>query len=242
MQATKLAIISAISSAVACGGAIEPSDAPPLVEVGVQPEQGPALGPHGQPEEPPMLGKHAPRDAAGGPSRTPSSPMMTSHGGAIMTSTVVKSIFWGTKWAGADTTPANPAFVADKVGGIDSFYAGVGGTAYANTNTEYTGTNGAVGMAVSYEGHVVDATAAPSRAPSTSAILAEVCKRIAFPVANGYYPVYTDTKRGGAGYCAWHSYGSCGTTPVQFGFFFALDAVVAFDAIEVRPLVASSET
>ncbi len=213
-HSTKFALVSMISAAIACGGAVEPSDAPPLADVGVEPAQGPPLGPHGQPEEHAMLGKHAPRDAAG-PNRT-ASPLLTSHGGAIMTSTVVQAIFWGTKWSGA-------TFASDKIDGLDSFYAGVGGTPYANTNTEYKGTNGTVGTAVSYQGHVIDTTAAPTRAPSTSAILAEVCKRIATPVANGYYPVYTDTPRGSAGYCAWHSYGSCGGIPVQTGFFFSLD-------------------
>ena len=43
------------------------------------------------------------------------------------------------------------------------------------------------------------------------------------PVPNGYYPVYVDTPRGHAGFCAWHSAGSCGVTPVQFAFFFNLD-------------------
>jgi hypothetical protein len=46
---------------------------------------------------------------------------------------------------------------------------------------------------------------------------------ITSPVANGYYPVYVDTPRGQARYCAWHSYGSCNGTPVQFAFFFNLD-------------------
>lgn len=35
--------------------------------------------------------------------------------------------------------------------------------------------------------------------------------------------MYTDVKRGNAGYCAWHSAGSCGGKAVQFGFFFNLD-------------------
>ena len=47
----------------------------------------------------------------------------------------------------------------------------------------------------------------------TSAILAEVCKVITNPVANGYYPVYVDSPRGHAGYCAWHSYGTCNGVP-----------------------------
>ena len=52
------------------------------------------------------------------------------------------------------------------------------------------------------------------------------------PAGNGYYPVYSDVKRGNAGYCAWHSAGSCGRTtsvPVQFAFFFNLDGDAGCD-------------
>jgi hypothetical protein len=146
------------------------------------------------------------------------SPNLTYHGGPVITSgTVVQAIFWGTSWS-------NSSFVADKVTGMDSFYAGLGGSSYGGTNTEYTDASGAhVNAAVSYAGHLVDTTAAPSGAPQTSQILAEVANRISNPVANGYYPVYVDTPRGHAGYCAWHSYGTVGTVVVQFAFFFNLD-------------------
>jgi hypothetical protein len=43
------------------------------------------------------------------------------------------------------------------------------------------------------------------------------------PVANAYYPVYSDQPRGSAGYCAWHSSGTINGIQVQFGFFFNLD-------------------
>jgi hypothetical protein len=43
------------------------------------------------------------------------------------------------------------------------------------------------------------------------------------PSGNGYYAVYTDVPRGKAGYCAYHSAGSCGGVPVQFAFFWKLD-------------------
>lgn len=46
---------------------------------------------------------------------------------------------------------------------------------------------------------------------------------VASPVSNGYYPVYVDTPRGHARYCAWHSWGSCGSVLIQFAFFFNLD-------------------
>jgi hypothetical protein len=43
------------------------------------------------------------------------------------------------------------------------------------------------------------------------------------PASNGFYPVYVDTPRGGAQYCAWHSFGTVNSQPTQFAFFFNLD-------------------
>jgi hypothetical protein len=147
------------------------------------------------------------------------SPLLLWHNGEILQSTAVESIFWGTTWASG---------AGDKITGLDRFYTGVGGTAYMQTNTEYKGTNGQVDAAVSYGGHVSDNSAGPTNAPSTTTILAEVARALAAnhvtPVANGYYPVYVDLPRGNAGYCAWHSYGTIGNVPVQFGFFFKLDS------------------
>jgi hypothetical protein len=137
-----------------------------------------------------------------------------------MTSAVTQSIFWGTSWAG---------YNGDKITGLDTWYVGHGGSNYAKTCDEYSGTNGQVSASTTHQGHVVDTSAAPSRAPATSTILAEVCKMIGNPVADGYYPVYTDTPRGGASYCAWHSYGTCGSTPVQIAFFFNLDGDAGCD-------------
>jgi len=146
-------------------------------------------------------------------------PNLVYHGGAIMTSTVVQAIYWGSSWTASDA----------KIAGLDRFYSGIGGSSYMKTNTEYRGTNGTVGTAVTSQGHVIDTSAAPRRAPSTSEIEAEVQKMITSPVANGYYPVYTDQPRGHAGYCAWHSYGTASGVPVQFAFFFKLDGDAGCD-------------
>jgi hypothetical protein len=75
----------------------------------------------------------------------------------------------------------------DKIAGMDSWYLGFGGSNYAGTSDEYTGTNGQVTSSVSYGGHFVDSTAA-SGGNKVSPILAEVCKVIPSPVANGYTP------------------------------------------------------
>jgi hypothetical protein len=171
---------------------------------------GPALeaaGPHGI--VPPR--GHAGHGKPGG------SPNLLYHGGGIMTSAAVTSIFWGANWG-------DSSFAGDKISGLDSLYGTISGSKYIATNTEYSGSNGKVGSSVQSGGHVIDTTSSLTRAPrTTSDVLAEVANEITNPVANGYYPVYTDLPRGHAGYCAWHSWGSIGGVPVQFAFFFNLD-------------------
>jgi len=161
--------------------------------------------------EPPLMGIHWARDLRPAHRRGGSANMLW-HNGAIMNSSAVTLIFWGRSWSSSDA----------KVSGLESFYTGFSNSNYAKTSDEYTGTNGQVGPTNSMNGYFIDNSVA-SGGNNTSTILAEVCKVIPNPVSNGYYPVYTDVPRGNAGYCAWHSYGSCGGVPVQFGFFFDLD-------------------
>ncbi len=178
---------------------------------------------HGRPE-PPMLGIHWARgfdpftranEAQSGTPFARRTANMTYHGGKIMTTAVTEAIFWGPGW----NTPG------DKISGLDVWYPGFSNSNYAKTSDEYTNSAGThVGATTSYLDHIVDTTTA-SGGGSTSAILAEVCKVIAKPdpSGNGYYPVYVDIPRGNAGYCAYHSAGTCGGVPVQFAFFWKLD-------------------
>jgi hypothetical protein len=173
--------------------------------------------------DPPMLGKHMARGQKpnGGP---PKSPNLTYHNGSVLTSTTeTLAIFWGSKWS-------NAAFVGDKISGLDSWYGTVGGSAYTDTNIEYDDSSTLhVSGSTHHNGSIVDTSTAPSRPPSTSAVLNEVCNVLAqdgnsaTPATNGYYPVYVDTRRRNANYCAWHSWGTCGGVPIEFGFFFDLD-------------------
>jgi hypothetical protein len=182
-------------------------------------------GPASNPGEPPMLGIHRSRDFAGGmlsTLRRNNNPNMTNHGGKILPTVVSKAIFWGPSWASS-------SFVGDKITGLDTWYTGHAGSNYAKTVGEYTGSNGAVGSAsLTHQGHVID-TSTAANGSSTSAILAEVCKQVSAGNivldgnGNGYYPVYSDVPRGRAGYCAYHSAGSCGGLALQFAFFFNLD-------------------
>src|SRR3979411_1954649 len=133
--------------------------------------------------------------------RVPASPNMTYHGGVIMPSVVSQAIFWGPSWT-------NSGFAGDKITGLDSWHSGFSNSNYAKTSDEYTGSNGQVGPSVTNNGHIIDTPTAPNGS-SSPAIVAEVCRKITNPVSNGYYPVYVDVPRGNAGYCAYHTYGSC---------------------------------
>ena len=178
--------------------------------------------------EPPMLGVHWARDFAPAHGARTRDPNMTYHGGKIMPTVVSKAIFWGTSWA-------NASFAGDKISGIDIWYTGHDGSNYAKTVDEYTGTNGQVGSnGLTHQGHVVDT----STASGGIAYIDNSCRGVQADQrwkhrrgsnGNGYYPVYSDVKRGNAGYCAWHSVGTCNGTPVQFAFFFNLDGDAGCD-------------
>ena len=172
-------------------------------------------------EEPPILGMHLPKDAPvsavrdnnGQSTARRAGANMTWHNGEIMPTASVTAIFWGTSWSSA---------AGDKITGMDTYYQGHGGSGYAHASDEFTGTNGQVTSTTSYNGHIIDLTAAGSPAQSSN-ILAEVCRQIANPVHNGFYPVYSDQPRGSAGSCGYHSAGTCSGVIVQFAFFFNLD-------------------
>src|SRR5262245_22030017 len=174
---------------------------------------------HDTRHEPPMLGKHLAKGQAR-PGGGGQSPLLTYHGGDVVlasTTVEVHPIFWGSSWT-------NPQAV--KVTGIKQFYGGIGGSEYLNSNTEYTrssdGAGAHVTTAVSVVDAVIDSSAAPKSGSQTTPILAEVCKVISNPSSTAYYPVYVDTKRGHAGFCAWHSWGVCNGVNIQFAFFFNL--------------------
>jgi hypothetical protein len=144
--------------------------------------------------------------------------LLVWHNGVVMHSTTTLPVFWGSSWSSS-------SFTGDKVTGLDYFYSHVAGSGYARTNSEYSDASGGVNATSISKGiDATDTSPTPSGAPSTSQVLAEVAKVTNNqPVANAYYPVYSDQPRGSAGYCAWHSSGTINGIRVQFGFFFNLD-------------------
>lgn len=144
--------------------------------------------------------------------------LLQYHGGPVQKSTAnhnVYPIFWGSAWTGSFSSTAS--------GIAGTFYGGLGGSSYANTNTEYTDGSGShVTSGATANGAKYDGAAAPSNAPTTSQVLAEVAKEYPAPSAGAYYPVYSDQPRGSATYCAWHSTGTINGIRVEFAFFFSL--------------------
>jgi len=177
-------------------------------------------------DEPPMLGIHWSKEMHGAVHQASRrSANMTYHGGKIMPTATTKAIFKGTSW----TTNS------DKISGMDSWYTGFGGSNYARTVTEYTGSNGSAGSRpTTHQGHYIDNGAETSKG-STSAVLAEVCNALSASgtvidaSGNGYYALYSDQPRGNAGYCAYHSAGTCAGKPIQFAFFWKLDGDAGCD-------------
>ncbi|MDQ6829985.1 MAG: hypothetical protein M3081_14085, partial [Gemmatimonadota bacterium] len=152
------------------------------------------------------------------------SALMTSHGGTVLVTNKTMAIFWGSQWS-------SPSFAQDKITGLDSFFDGFGGSAYAAASTEYIGSNGQVTTSSTYIGHVVDLSTAPSGAISTSTAVAEACKKTGnYPDPSALYLIYTATGAGNANYCAWHSWGSCSTgAPVQVAYMPNIDGVAGCD-------------
>ena len=153
------------------------------------------------------------------------STLMTLHGGGVLVTNATTAIFWGPEWS-------NATFAGDKITGLDSFFGGFGGSRYAGLSTEYAGSDGRTVTAVStYAGHVLDTSAAPSKAPSTSAAVAEACKITNNnPDPNGLYLLYTSTGAGHVSYCAWHSWGTCSNgAAVQVAYMPNIDGLAGCD-------------
>ena len=148
------------------------------------------------------------------------------HNGPVMHSTTIVPVFWGTSWS-------NSSFKGDKQSGLDTLYSGIGGTPYLLTNSEYTDASGNVNTAAVTKASDLSDSTATSGTPTTAQVLAEVAKVTNNnPTPGAYYPVYSDTPRGSAGYCAWHSSGTINGIQVEFGFFFNLDGDSGCDPVD----------
>ena len=156
----------------------------------------------------------------GGGGTGTSSPLMTAHGGNVLTASKTMAIFWGSSWS-------SPSFAGDKITGLDDFFANWSGSNYAGASTEYAGANGQVTALSTYLGHAFDATSPPSKALTTSGAVAEACKMTNnAPDPDGVYFIYTQSGAGHVSYCAWHSWGTCANgAPIQVAYMPNIDGL-----------------
>jgi hypothetical protein len=169
---------------------------------------------------------------AGPPVTTKDVHLKNKGPGPVLVAAHTKAIYWGPQWGDGST-----AFAGDKVTGLDRFFAGFGGSNFMNTNTEYTGADGAfVTNAVTYDGHVFDATNPPTKALSVSQAVAEACKMATSDGGsidpNTVYFIYTSTTAGHVSYCAWHSAGTCSNgVKIQVAYMPNIDGIAGCDPL-----------
>lgn len=211
----KLAAALLFASLLPLPACLEAADDASTFEQDVTGEQ----GLHGAPERTfEARGNQAGGGAGGG------SPLMTNHGGTVLVASKTMAIFWGSQWNTA-------SFAGDKITGLDQFFAGWGGSNYAKTNTEYAGSNGQITASSTYLGHVIDGTAAPTKALSTTNAVAEACKITGNnPDPSALYLIYTSTGAGHVSYCAWHSWGTCSNGAlIQVAYMPNIDGLAGCD-------------
>ena len=144
---------------------------------------------------------------------------LTNHGGSMLPTVTIYSIYWGSATVLSNNYKNN----------TDNFLKGLV-CASASCNTTLTNTlqqywTGGKNTSISFGRNFTDTSAAPSSAPSTSTIANEVVKVVKAAGQtfdpNGLYLVFTDRYPSRAGYCAWHSAAKVSisrTTTASFAF------------------------
>ena len=141
-------------------------------------------------------------EARGGPA--PTQNPLIDHGGPVLTASKTYAIYWG--------TPA--AFPIDLQSGMSSLLSGFNGSTYLGIAQQYM--RGSP-LSSAYMATVSDTSAPPSRAPTTAAIGAEVCKLFAHPDPSTIYFVFTSNAPK-INYCAWHDEATCNGVTFQVAY------------------------
>jgi hypothetical protein len=129
--------------------------------------------------------------------------LLIDHGGPVLPSSKMYSIFWGSFTSGSEL-----------VGAMDSLLGGMNGSSYLGIAQQYM--RGA-SISSSYGGHVFDASAPPKTAPKASALGAEVAKVYGAPVQDALYVVFTSNLPH-ISYCAWHDRTTANGVPIEVAY------------------------
>lgn len=161
------------------------------------------------------------------------SPLLFSHGGAVETVPKVFIVYWGPQWQTGFSTGGYTSAQAQSY--VEGFFGGVGGSGWANTDTQYcqgvtsgttvcpAGAANVTNPSGQLGGTWNDTSPVPS-SPSGSQIAAEAVSAAAHfgYSANADYMVFTPTgmsQRGfGTRWCAYHSSTSSSSGAVAYSY------------------------
>lgn len=131
---------------------------------------------------------------------------LTYHNGKVETAPVVYLVFWGSQWS---SDPSGEAAL------LQNFFNHVGGSAWANIDTQYTQSGGAHAgnQAGELKGVWFDNAAAAANSPTQSQLASEATKAASHfgssSNVNAQYVIATSHGHNASGfgtqYCAWHS-------------------------------------
>jgi len=162
-----------------------------------------------------------------------SASLLSSRGGLVETSPAVYISYWGPEWGSGFTTGGVPSSAAQTY--LDTFFAGVGGSSWSNSVTQYCQgvTAGTVtcpstatrisNPAGQLKGTWSDTTPVP-QTPSNSDIAAAAVRleRHFGYSANATYFVLTPSGKSAVGFgtswCAWHSAMSTSVGPLAYAY------------------------
>ncbi len=147
------------------------------------------------------------KDARG--SATSTSPLI-DHGGKVLPTSNTYAIWWGNQ----------SSFPIDAKSGIDALFEGLTGSSFLGVADQY---ERGVSTSSTFHTNWTDTSSSPpTRNPSVSTIVNEVCKVLshngASPDSSAMYFVYTSNFPRNVNYCAWHSYGYCNGVEVQVAY------------------------
>jgi len=161
----------------------------------------------------------AQKAASGGP--------LVDHGGKVLAASHTYAIYWGNQ----------SAWASDVQTGMASFFGGLNGTSFLNTDTQYL--RGAT-VSSAYQGFKIDTSNPPTRSPSTSTIASEVKKVYGTSLdPQGIYFVFTSNFPNRANYCAWHAYQSIGGQNIAFAYMPNTSGVAGCDPGNLYGLTGS---
>jgi hypothetical protein len=142
-------------------------------------------------------------DSASSAAKTSGGPLI-DHGGTVLATSKTYAVYWGPQ----------SGFPGDLENGMAALLSGFDASAWLGVTKQYM--RGAA-VTTSYAGTILDSSAPPVKAPSTSSLGAEICKLVPSPDPSALYIVFTSNAPK-VNYCAWHDKATCNGVTFQVAY------------------------